>query len=232
MSIVKPRSGCPSCGKTLTAPDLIPVFSWLFLRGKCRFCKERISPRYVLVELLCGGLFAAMVFYSPTLSAIPLVLLVFVLVVVSMIDIDTQEIYDVLLIFGVAVGVAWVVAGHFFPAAFPYSPGWVDALIGLVAGALPLFLLDKLTLLILKKDGFGYGDVKLMAMVGIFLGWQLTFMAFFFAFLGGGVFAVVLLARKKVKRGEYLAFGPFLCAGTLLSLWFGEAVLSAYLGLF
>ena len=230
ISVVKPRSACPTCSKSLTVADLIPVFSWLFLRGRCRFCQKRISPRYLLVELICGLLFTAMVLHSPTLSAIPLALLAFVLLAVSVIDIDTQEIPDGLIIFGGAVGIAWVGTGYFFPELFPGSPNWVYAFIGIAVGALPLFLLDLLTLLILKKDGFGYGDVKLMAMVGLFLGWQLTLMAFFFAFIIGGIFAAILIARKKAKRGDYLAFGPFLCMGSLLSFWFGDALISSYFG--
>jgi len=178
--------------------------------------------------LLCGLLFAAMVRYSPALSAIPLSLLAFVLLTVAIIDIDTQEIPDGLLIFGGIVGVAWVGLGYVFPGVLPYPLGWADALLGMLAGALPLLLLDRLTLLILKKDGFGYGDVKLMAMVGLFLGWQLTLLAFFFAFIGGGIFAAFLLVRKKAMRGDYLAFGPFLCGGSLLALWFGETLIAFY----
>ena len=231
LSVVSPPSACPKCEKRLGVLDLIPIVSWLALRGRCRFCRERISLRYPAVELACGLLFASMVLYSPTLSAIPLSALAFVLLCVTMIDWDTQTIPDGLLIFGAIAGVIWIICGHFAADLFPFAPDWRDVLLGAMAGALPLFLLDRLTLLFLKKDGFGYGDVKLMAMVGLFLGWQMTLMALGFAVVFGAAFAIYLLASGKAKRGTYMAFGPFLCAGALAALWLGEPLLSAYFGL-
>jgi len=228
-SVVNPPSTCPSCSKRLAVIDLIPIISWLFLRARCRKCKAKISGRYPLVELICGLLFASMVYFSPTLSAIPLCILAFLLLVISCIDWDTQEIPDGLLIIGALVGIAWVAIGHFFPDLFPYSPNWLDALLGIVAGAAPLLIIDRISLLVLKKDGFGYGDVKLMAMVGIFMGWQLTLGAFPLAILSSFPFAVYLLAQKKRqatnskdKNPGYMAFGPFLCFGILIVFWFGE----------
>jgi leader peptidase (prepilin peptidase)/N-methyltransferase len=231
LSIVKPASACPSCGKTLGALDLIPVFSWLFLGRKCRNCKKKISARYPLVELLCGGLFAAMAVWSPTLSVVPLAVFTFSLLTIAFIDADTQEIPDGLVILGAVAGVAWVAGGHFFPDYLPYSRAWDNALLGVVAGGLPLFVIDRITLLVLGKDGFGYGDVKLMAMVGLFLGWQLMLIAFLFAFISGAIFAVYLIITGKAKRGTYMAFGPFLVIGNFAALWFGQGVLDWYLDL-
>ena len=232
ISIIKPPSACQSCGKRLGFSDLVPVFSWIFLRGRCRFCTAKISPRYPLVELICGFLFVSMAYHSPTLSAIPLFCLAFVLLTVSFIDWDTREIPDGLLIFGGAVGVLWVLGGRFFPALLPYSPSWQDALLGALVGGVPIFLIDKMTLFIVKKDGFGYGDVKLMIMTGVFLGWQANLMALVLAVLSGAAYAVYLLATGKAKRGAYIAFGPFLCGGAVASLLFGNAIISAYAHLF
>ena len=219
LSIAKPPSACPSCGNQLSAMDLLPVLSWLLLRGRCRVCNKKISLRYPLVELLCGLLFASMVIYSPTLSAVPLIVFAFILLVISFIDADTQEIPDGLVIIGAVAGVVWVACGGIV---------WWNALLGVVAGAAPLLIIDRICLAVLKKDGFGYGDVKLMAMVGLFLGWKLILMAFLFAFISGAAFAVYLMATGKAKRGAYMAFGPFLCIGTLLSFWFGEFLLDWY----
>jgi len=205
---------------------LIPIFGWLLQKGHCRFCKKNISKRYPIVEILCGILFAGMTIFSPTLSAIPLVVFAFVLLTVSFIDFDTKEIHDELLIFGAGTGLIWVVCGHFRPELFPFAPSWYNAIFGMLAGILPLLAIDRMTILLAKKDGFGYGDVKLMAVVGLFLGWQLTLFSFFFAFVGGGAFATYLLATNRAKRGEYIAFGPFLCIGALISLWFGGAFLN------
>ncbi|MCL2388639.1 MAG: prepilin peptidase [Defluviitaleaceae bacterium] len=226
ISVFKPRPFCPDCGHGLRFFELIPMFSWLFLRGKCRVCKKRISVRYPLVEILCVVLFLLMAGYS--YSAVPLWIFSFVLLTVSFIDADTQEIPDGLLIFGAVAGVLWVLVGFVLP--LPRVPVWWDSLLGVVAGAVPLFVLDRITLLLLKKDGFGYGDVKLMAMVGLFLGWQLVLIAFLFAFIGGAIFAAYLLATGKAKRGTYMAFGPFLCAGSLLAFWFGRFLFDWYIG--
>jgi len=228
VSIVKPSSFCPSCDKRLRAYELVPVFSWIFLRAKCRVCKAGISYRYPIVEILCGLLFAAMAWFSPTLSVVPLSVFAFVLLAISFIDADTQEIPDGLVIIGAVAGLVFVAGGQFFPVQFSVAPSWYDALLGVIAGAAPLLIIDRLTLLILKKDGFGYGDVKLMAMVGLFIGWRLMLPAFLFAFFAGAVFAVYLMATGKAKRGAYMAFGPFLCVGTLLAFWFGAAVLDWY----
>lgn len=229
LSVVKPASACPSCGNTLNAFDLFPVLSWLLLRGKCRVCKKKISLRYSLVELICGILFASMAVYSPTLTAVPLSVFAFVLLTISFIDADTQEIPDGLVIIGAVAGIVWVAGGHFIPELLPHARSWWDALLGVVAGAIPLLVIDRITLLVLKKDGFGYGDVKLMAMVGLFLGWQMILMAFLFAFISGAVFAVYLMATGKAKRGTYMAFAPFLCMGTIAAFWIGQPLLNWYI---
>jgi len=180
-----------------------------------------------LTEIICALLFAGMVLLTPSFSAVFLSLFAFILLTVSIIDWDTQEIPDKLLIFTALIGISWVAAGH-FSTVFPMAPGFIDAGLGILAGGLPLFIVDKLVLALFKKDGFGYGDVKLMAVCGLFLGWRLIFAAFFFAFITGGVFATVLLLTGRAKRGEYIAFGPFLCAGVLIAIWFGQVFLGFF----
>ena len=222
-SIVKPQSACTACGEFIATYDLLPVLSWVMLKGRCRCCRAFISLRYPLVELACGLLFAGMVLLTPTISAVFLSAFAFILLVISYIDWDTQEIYDGLLIIAALVGVIWVVCSYFF--VFPLAPCFINAVLGILVGAAPLFVLDKLTLAIYKKDGFGYGDVKLMAVSGLFLGWQYVLMAFFFAFLSGGFYATILLITGRAKSGEYIAFGPFLSSGVISALWFGRALL-------
>jgi len=211
------RSRCPFCGVVLGAGELIPVFSWVLQRGRCRSCGERISWRYPFVEILCGILFGGMVVYLPSASVIPLFVFAFVLVVVGFIDFDTQIIYDEVLLFGAAAGVIWILLGNI---------SWHSALIGMLAGALPLIIIDRLVILLVKKDGFGGGDVKLMAVAGLFLGWELVIVAFFFAFVSGGLLAIGLFISGRAERGSYIAFGPFLCAGVLAALWFEDRPLS------
>jgi len=158
-----------------------------------------------------------MLWFYPSVSVIPLALFSLILLCTALIDLDTQEIYDVLLIIGALIGVVYVLL-PFFEAAY----SWQDALVGAVVGGMTLFILDKICLLFFNKDGFGYGDMKLMAVAGIFLGWQNTLIAFALAFIAGAVCAIYLLLSKRIERGEYLAFGPFLCLGIVFALWFGD----------
>jgi prepilin signal peptidase PulO-like enzyme (type II secretory pathway) len=148
---------------------------------------------------------------------------------VGIIDSQTQEIPDGLTIFTAAVGILWVTGSFLFPAWLS-APLWYDALLGAAAGAAPLFLIDRLCLLIVKKPGFGYGDMKFMAAAGLFLGWQLALTSLLFAVMVGGVVMLRHMILGRVKRGEYVAFGPFLCAGILLALWFGDAFWRLMLG--
>jgi leader peptidase (prepilin peptidase)/N-methyltransferase len=171
-------------------------------------------------------------------NALPLSLLAFILLTVSLVDWEVQEIPDGLLIFGAAVAVFWVglkagsdfaYARYAWPIMAPTIP---DALIGALVGGLFLFAIDRLVWLLIKKDGFGMGDVKLMAMAGLFLGWQMTLVAYFFAILAGGCYAAFLLATGRAKRGAYLPFGPFLSAGVLTALWFGQGFMDRWTAYF
>jgi leader peptidase (prepilin peptidase)/N-methyltransferase len=180
--------------------------------------------RYPVIELACSLLFISMyLFTGVSFNAVPLCLLAFVLLCVSVIDAETQEIPNGLLIFGAAAGILWIAAGAILPGyQFLSAPYWLDALIGVAVGAAPLFIIDRLTLLIIKKDGFGFGDVKLMAMAGLFIGWPTMLTAYFFAVIGGGVFAVFLMATGRAKRDTYFAFGPFLACGIISAMWLDE----------
>jgi len=223
-SIVMPASRCPACGKPLSFFDLIPVFSWLFLRGKCRYCKIKIPARYPAVELLCALLFAWASF-TGGFAVLPMCMLAFAMLCVTFIDIDHRIIPDGLVIFGAVVGALWVVFSAFFNLGAPDVP---DALLGALAGAAPLFLVDRLCLIIIKKDGFGFGDVKLMAMAGLYTGWQHILTALFVAVIAGGLYGGVLLVTRRAGRGDYFAFGPFLAAGVLIAAMHGEALIKFF----
>jgi len=219
--ISKPPSACRACNCRIAPYDLLPLISWVILKGRCRSCSTPIGLHYPLTELACALLFAGMILFTPSLSAVFLSLFAFILLTVSLIDWDTQEIPDGLLLFALLIGVGWVVVGN-FSLLFPEVPGFISAILGILAGAVPLLIVDRIMLVFAKKDGFGYGDVKLMAISGLFLGWSGVFIAFFFAFVTGGVFAAFLLATGRAKRGEYIAFGPFLSGGVIAALWFGQ----------
>lgn len=220
MSVAKGRSICPKCGHTIRPWDLIPLVSWLFLRGKCRDCGAPISPRYPIIEGLCGLAAVGLTFlYGFTLQAVCAFLLFAVLLPIALIDRETMLIPNGLVLWLILPAVAC-----FF--AFP-EVGWLDRLIGFLAASLPLFLLS-----LLLPGSFGGGDVKLMAMAGLVLGWQNILLALFFGIVGCGLWTLGRLLLKKVEKGQQIPFGPWLCSGCMLAFVFGQPLLGWYLSLF
>ncbi len=224
-SIIHPPSSCPSCGVKIRFYDNIPLLSYLFLRGRCRRCDAPIPLRYPLVELLTGLLSTALVLrYGP---GVPYVLhLAFVsgLIVITFIDLQHQIIPDAISLPGVAVGVA--------VSLTPWgSVSWVDSLIGAAAGGGGLLAVawgfERLT----GKEGMGLGDVKLLAMIGAWMGWRalpfIILSSSLFGILIGG--AALLLARRGLRAR--IPFGPFLALGTLLLFFFGREIQHFYYGL-
>ncbi|MDR0292965.1 MAG: prepilin peptidase [Oscillospiraceae bacterium] len=219
-SFVRGRSKCPECGKTLRWFELIPVVSWLALRGRCRGCKARISPRYPLAEVACA-LPAALCFIRYRFSLMtPLAFCVCVLLLaVALTDMETMEIPGVLILALIpfAAGAVWAQ-----PDVTLLGRG-----IGLAAVSVPM-----LALALIISGAFGERDIELMAVCGFLLGWQNTLLAFFLAVLTGGGYAMTLMLRGKKGRGEHMAFGPHLCAGVTVAMLFGKEIISGYLGLF
>ena len=226
MDPLKGRSICPQCHSTLTAPDLVPVFSWLALRGRCRHCGAKIPVRYLLVEVLGGVLALGCAWRYGTALGLPqglfgmswaalLALAVCgILLSVALIDAETQIIPDRL---NLALAVCGVVSILLSPAA------WLPHIIGALCVSVPMFLLC-----LAIPGAFGGGDIKLMAAAGLFLGWQNTLLAMFFGILGGGFYGIWLLAAKKADKKDHFAFGPFLCAGIVLAMLFGTPILVWY----
>lgn len=213
------RSQCPACGHVLAARDLVPIFSRLLLRARCRYCAAPISFRYTLVEII-GGLLAmaACAVYGFTWLALSVFAFLFILLVLAVIDLDTMEIPDGLLLALLIPAAALV---FLLPNVTPLQHA-----IGFLAVSLPLFLI---TLAI--PGAFGGGDIKLMAVAGLALGWQLILVAFFFGLLLGGGYGAWLLMTKKAGRKGHFAFGPFLALGLALALLAGRPLLAWYLSL-
>jgi leader peptidase (prepilin peptidase)/N-methyltransferase len=221
ISIRKPPSHCPECKARLSAAELVPVASWLLLRGRCRHCGKPISPHYLGVELLTGALYLICWWRLPRLEAlVPALVLTGVLVASAFIDAEHSIIPNGIVLFGAVAGaVCAVTTGR--PAAR-------DALLGALAGGAPLMAIDVVSRMILRKDGMGGGDVKLMAMAGLFLGWKAVLLALVLAVAAGGLAGAVLLALRVMKKGDYFPFGPFLAAGCFVSLAFGSGILESY----
>lgn len=216
--IVKTRSHCMSCGHTLKWYDMFPLFSYLFLRGRCRYCGAKLSVQYPLIEALNGILYVGVVLlHGVNIDSLLLCLLASAFLVLSVIDFRTYEIPFGVNLFILALGAV--------RAALDYH-NIADYLIGLFAASIVLAVLYYAT----KGRAIGGGDVKLMAACGLFLGWKLVI----FAFLAGCVLgAVIHVIRMKVSGQDHvLAMGPYLSAGAFIAALWGERLISWYLGQF
>lgn len=227
--ISRGRSACPGCGATLSPPDLVPLFSYLILRGKCRHCGMKISPLYPAVESLTGVLFV-LLFIAAGLSWQLLVYMALtaILVAAAFTDWRTMTIPDGLIIALLIVG-AVQLAATILTGVFG---NWLDYVIGFFAGGVPLLLLALLFTYVFKKEAFGGGDIKLMAAAGLITGWELVVTSYIIGIILGGIAGVVLLASGKKKRGDEMPFGPYLAIGILASVFFGNALINWYLGMF
>jgi leader peptidase (prepilin peptidase) / N-methyltransferase len=224
-SIVNPPSSCPACGSPIKPWDNVPVISYLLLAGKCRKCGQNISLRYPSVELLNGLLYAAVILQFGIGWHLPLIFaLVSALIVITFIDLDFQIIPDVITLPGMVIGLA---ASHFlFPDPFTRNSllGFVNSVIGLFAGGVSFYLIA-----ILSKGGMGGGDVKMMAMVGAFMGWKGVLLTTLIGSLTGSLIGVGLMVFKGKGRKTKIPFGPFLALGSLITLFFGRAIYHWYL---
>ena len=219
-SVVHPPSACPACGSTIRWHDNVPVFSWLWLRARCRSCQARISWRYPAVELLTAVLFLlAARRFGPALDLGAALLLLAALVAITAIDLDHQIIPDIITLPGIAVGAGLALALH--PAA------WLDTLIGILVGG-GLFL----AIILASGGGMGGGDMKLGAMMGAFLGWKLVLLAILLGVFAGGAVAIGLLVTGTKGRKDPVPFGPFLALGAVVSLLWGNTLVAWYLSRF
>jgi leader peptidase (prepilin peptidase) / N-methyltransferase len=235
-SVMTPRSHCVHCKRTIPWYDNIPLLSYLFLRGRCRFCQQSISFRYFLVELLTGLIFAGFALYFG-LSSLLLAYLVMVacFIVATFVDLQHRIIPD-------EVSVGGMVAGLIFslfipelhgiqsqlPSGFkPHFLSLFQSVIGVLIGGGAIYLMGLLGDFIFRKESMGGGDVKLMAMVGSFLGWKMALLTFFVAPFFGAVYGIIEKIRTKDSA---IAYGPFLVIGALISLFFGESIISWVMG--
>ena len=213
---VKTRSHCMSCGYQLEWYDLIPLFSWLFLGGKCRKCKCRISVQYPLIELLNGILWlACFCFFGLSITTLLYCGLMSSLIALSVIDFRTYEIPVGFNVFILILGLIRVITDYH---------SWPEYIIGLVSVSVPLLIIFYAT----KGRGIGGGDVKLMAAAGLLVGWKLTVLAFFLGCLLG---SVIHISRMKISgESHVLAMGPYLSAGLVIACFWGEKLISLYIG--
>jgi leader peptidase (prepilin peptidase) / N-methyltransferase len=241
-SIVLPASSCPKCGKPIAAYDNIPVLSWIFLGGKCRNCKAKISPMYPAVELLTGLLFlACYLVFGLSVDALKWAVFAALLVVLTVTDLRERILPDVVNFFGLGAGLVfsfftmpvdgtalWLATRWFeFPPP-PAALSFADAALGALVGSGLLWVVAEGYLRLRGREGMGLGDVKMMAAVGAFLGLKRTLMTVLAGSLLGSVIGILLIALSKKGRDYELPFGTFLGAGALLVLFFGTPALHWY----
>jgi leader peptidase (prepilin peptidase)/N-methyltransferase len=218
-SIIFPSSFCPNCNKKIKWYDNIPLLSYLILKGKCRYCKKPISPRYFVVEFITGLLFLFIYRkFGLSPSFFIYTLLVLSLVIIGFIDIDTFLIPDVIVLPGIFLG---LVVSWLFPKIhdMPKIGSFLYSFCGVILGGATLIFLGFLGKLIFKKEAMGGGDVKMLAMIGSFLGWKAIFLTLFFASLFGTLISLMLILLKKKEMGEYVPFGPYLAIGAIISIF-------------
>ncbi|MCS6996128.1 MAG: prepilin peptidase [Casimicrobiaceae bacterium] len=222
-NLLVPPSRCPACATRIAVWDNIPVLSWLLLRGRCRACQARISPRYPLVEAMTGVLFALCVWrFGPTLQALAAMAFVAALLALAAIDLETQLLPDDL-----TLPLLWLGLLVNLGALFARLP---DAVIGAAVGYLLLWSVYWIFRLLTGREGMGYGDFKLLGALGAWFGWQALPALLLLASVIGASVGILLILLKRGHRGSAIAFGPFLAFAGLVTLFFGDRLRSYAFG--
>lgn len=221
-NLLFPRSACPACGHTLTAVENIPLFSWVWLRGRCRYCRAPISPRYPLVELLAALLSGLVIWrLGSDVNGLGALLLVWTMLALAFIDLDTQFLPDDLTLPLLWVGLLFNLSGIFTPLP--------DAVIGAAAGYLLLWLVYWGYRLATGKEGMGYGDFKLLAALGAWLGWTMLPLIVLLSSAVGALVGLMLILLRGHQRDKPIPFGPFLALAGLVALLYGQDIMELWI---
>ena len=223
-SVIWPPSACPDCGRALAWYENLPIVSYLALRGRCRTCGGPIRLRYPIVEALTAAMFAgAAWYYGPTLLLVSRLVFGCALIVLFAIDLEYHLLPNVITVPGIAAG---------FLFSLATDPGWTASLVGIVFGGGLLYAIAEVYYRIRHEEGLGMGDVKMLAMIGAFIGWQLALVTLMTASLAGSVIGVGLLATGRGSMKYALPFGTFLALGAAFAAVLGPGLLEWYLGQF
>jgi leader peptidase (prepilin peptidase)/N-methyltransferase len=224
LSLAKPRSRCPNCGHPIGALENIPVLSYLLLRGKCSGCGTSISPRYPLVEAITGLLSAyAAWHFGPTMQTAGALLLIWSLIALAAIDLDTQLLPD-----AITLPLLWLGLAFNLGTTYADLP---SAVIGAMAGYLALWSVFWLFKLATGKEGMGYGDFKLLAALGAWLGWSMLPTIILLSSVVGAIVGISLIVAARHGRNVPIPFGPYLAAAGGIALFWGPQMTRTYLGL-
>jgi leader peptidase (prepilin peptidase)/N-methyltransferase len=223
-SVVWPSSRCPACASRILMYDNIPILSYLLLRGRCRACRSRISLRYPIVEAANGAGYGLIVWqFGLGWSAAIYAVLFSALLVISTIDLSHQIIPDAITLPGIGLGLLC--------GATVLPVGFMNSVLGVLAGGGILWVLAWVSPYLFGKEGMGGGDIKLLAMIGAFLGWSPTLLTIMVGAMAGSIVGLGLISFKVMRRDQYLPFGPFLAFGAVVSMFFHSQLMSWYIGL-
>lgn len=217
-SIAYPPSHCGNCNHKLGIWDLFPIVSYVFLRGKCRYCNSKVSIQYPLVEALTGVLFLIIYLkYGLDIIMVKYLILVALLIVIGIIDFKTQDIYDSTIKFGIIVAIIFIGIEYYNGGNSP-----VDYIIGAIIPALILSVFAYF-------NAMGWGDVELVLMIGLFVGVKISLLQLFLSIIIGGLVAIGVIVLKRRERYSYMALGNFIAIGTFISIVWCDEIIRWYL---
>lgn len=233
-SIVYPASHCTECGYSLSWLELIPLFSYIGLRGRCRSCGSPISLRYPLIELLTAIVFLMLyIKYGLTLVFMIYAFLMSILIVVFFIDLEYMIIPNKLVMLAAIAALIVALANAFIPFYIYGDSRWWNPFLGALIGSGFLFMVAVLGALVFRSDeAMGGGDIKLMLPLGLFLGWRLTILTLFLSVLIAGIVGIILLALKVTSRKSSIPFGPFMVIGCFIAIMWGYQIINWYWGIY
>jgi len=224
-NLITPRSACTSCAHKLSLADNIPILSFVWLKARCRYCKARVSWRYPSVELLTAVLSALVIWhFGSGIAGLSALIFLWLLIVMSFIDLDTQLLPDELTLPLMWLGLLINLDGTFVPLR--------DAVIGAAAGYLFLWLVYWMFLAATGKEGIGYGDFKLLAALGAWMGWTMLPLIVLLSSVVGATVGLLMIALKRHHRDSPIPFGPFLATAGLLAILIGQPIINSWLAPF
>ena len=221
-SIAYPPSHCGSCNNKLKTLDLIPIISYIFLGGRCRYCKEKVSIQYPLVEGLTGVLFVFIYLkYGFALDTIKYCIFTALLIVIGMIDFKTQDVYDSTIITTAIVGIGFYIIEYFLSK----QPSLISMIIGII---IPVVILS----IFAYVGAMGWGDVEIIAVTGLFLIGKLNVFNLFLSIIIGGIVAIIFMDLGKKDKSSMMAFGPYISIASFITLLFGNEIINFYISTF
>jgi len=222
-SIIYPASHCPKCRSNISAKDNIPLLSFILLKGRCRNCKSKISIQYPVVEFLSGLIYLIIyLVYGLSVQTLIYIILSSALIIIAFIDLNEQIVPDVISLPGIVIG--------FILSFFVPYISFINSALGVFVGGGIILVIGLAGSLIFKKEAMGGGDVKLAAMIGAFLGWRYIIISLFLGFFLGALAGIFLIMAKIKSREDVVPFGPFIVLGSMITLLWGEKIITWYIG--